>query len=303
MQLLTFLLAYPFLWAISRLPFRVLYLLSDGLFYLLYSIIGYRKKVVRDNLQLVFPEKSMEERLQIERKFYAHLCDMFLEMAKTMGMSHKQLKERYKFENLEVLFQFEKQNRSVMLILPHYASWEWVFILNTYVKAKGYGIYQPINNKYFDRWARGVRGKFGTTLITTKQTRKQVALNDDAGIMATYGIISDQSPMIHKTQYWAPFMGITVPMHTGAESLCKNLDLPAVYLKVEKVRRGYYRSTFKVLTENPSEVPDYEITDAFFREVEKSIREAPEYYFWTHKRWKHRHKAPSHLAEKSSGGL
>ena len=179
-----------------------------------------------------------------------------------------------------------------MLMLPHYASWEWVFSLNMEITARAFGIYQPINNKYFDRLVRSIRAKWGTTLITTKEIWEIAAENNRAGNLAIYGIISDQSPMVKKAHYWAPFMGITVPMHTGAEYLCKKFNLPVVYLKVEKVQRGYYQGSFRVLAENPSDYPNYELTDAYFRQVEQSIYEAPEYYFWTHKRWKHRDKVP-----------
>ncbi|MEJ2161769.1 MAG: lysophospholipid acyltransferase family protein [Robiginitalea sp.] len=302
MQRLVFLLSYPFLWGLSRLPFRLLYMVSDLVRFLVYRVIRYRRKVVRENLLLVFPEKTPEERKEIERKFYVHLCDMFLEMIKTMGTSQEELQRRFVYPSLEVLERFENQNRSIMLLYPHYASWEWTMTLDPHVRGKGYAIYQPIKNKYFDRWIRDVREKLGTTLIPTRETKNVVAQNKKSGQLATYAILSDQSPMAMKAKYWAPFMGTVVPMHIGPESLCKRLDLPAVYLRVRKLRRGYYEGSFVVLAENPSEVPDYEITDAFFKEVEKSVLEAPEYYFWTHKRWKHRDKVPSsQVASRKAG--
>jgi len=293
MQRLSFLLAYPFLWIVSRLPFPLLYSLSDGIFFLVYRVIKYRRKVVRENLLLAFPDKPAEERRVIERKFYSHLCDMFLEMVKTFGISKKELQKRFTFTNLEVIHQLEAKNKSIMLLAPHYASWEWAFVLDIYVKGEGFAVYQPLTNPYFDRWARRVRKKFGTTLISTRETRELVAQNKKDGRLSFYGMLSDQSPMVGKAKYWAPFMGITVPMHTGAESLCKKQDIPAIYMKVSKLRRGYYQASFKVLSENPVGIPDFEITDAFFREVENAIREAPEYYFWTHKRWKHRNRVPA----------
>lgn len=292
MQRLTFLLAYPFLWIVSRLPFPLLYLLSDGVCFLVYRVVRYRRKVVRDNLELAFPEKPLQERRRIERKFYAHLCDMFLEMVKTFGISRAELEQRFTFSNLEVIRNLESKNKSIMLMAPHYASWEWTFILDLYIKGEGFAIYQPINNRYFDRWVRRVRKKFGTTLITTRETKEVMMQNQQEGRLAFYGILSDQSPMLKKTRYWGEFMGITVPMHTGAENLCKRMDIPAIYMKVRKLKRGYYQAHFELLAEDPASIPDYGITDTFFRHVEQSIREAPEYYFWTHKRWKHRHKAP-----------
>ena len=292
MQLIVFIIAYPLLWLVSRLPFKLIYFISDGVFVLLYHLIGYRKKVVRENLALVFPNKAEEERLLIEKRFYGHMCDMFLEMIKTMGISNKSLQRRFVFTNLEVLHRLEEKNESVMLMFPHYASWEWVIALDKHIASKGYAIYQKIGNKYFDKLVRDIREKFGTTLITTKNTKAVVSENKKNNQLSMYGILSDQSPMVSKTLLWTPFMGITVPAHTGAEMLCRKWDLPAVYLKVTKLKRGHYQGEFHLLSDNPKELLEFELTKKFLGMVEQSIQEAPEYYFWTHKRWKHRNKVP-----------
>ncbi|TXN35630.1 lipid A biosynthesis acyltransferase [Flagellimonas hymeniacidonis] len=292
MQLAVFILAYPLLWLISRLPFRILYFISDIVYQLLYHVVGYRKKVVRNNLALVFPEKSDLERLRIEKKFYKHLCDIFLEMAKTLGISNRQMHKRYVFTNVEVLQRLESEGKNTMIMMPHYASWEWVFSLNSQLNSRAYAIYQVIQNKYFDKLVRDIRGKYGTTLIRTTESRKIIKDAKKEGQLITVGIISDQSPMLNRTRHWAKFMNITVPIHVGGEELCKVLDMIPIYLKVEKLKRGYYQGTFKVLSEKPTEVEGYKISEAFLKEVEKSIYEAPEYYFWTHKRWKHKDKVP-----------
>ncbi len=295
MQLVVFILVYPLLWLVSRLPFKLIYFISDGVFVLLYHVIGYRKKVVRENLALVFPEIEIKKRIGIEKRFYRHMCDMFLEMIKTMGISNKSLQKRFVFTNLEVLHNLEEKNKSVMLMFPHYASWEWVIALDKHIASKGYAIYQKIGNKYFDKLVRDIREKFGTTLITTKNTKEVVSNNKKDNQLSMYGILSDQSPMVSKTLLWTPFMGITVPAHTGAEMLCRKWDLPAVYLKVSKLKRGHYQGEFHLLTDTPRALPEFELTKKFLKMVEHSIKEAPEYYFWTHKRWKHRNKAPKEL--------
>lgn len=292
MQLAIFLLAYPVLWVISRLPFPLVYVLSDGVYVLLYHVIGYRKKVVRSNLALVFPEKNRQERLQLEKKFYKHLCDMFLEMIKTMGIANKALQKRFVFTNLEVLHQLEAKNKSVMLMFPHYASWEWVIALNPHINSKGYGVYQKIENRYFDALVRSIRQKFGTTLLATKDTREVVTQNHEKGQLSMYGVLSDQSPRPKKALLWTPFMGVVVPAHTGVELLCRKLNLAAVYLKVTKIQRGHYRGTFHLITETPRALQQFELTKTFLGMTEAAIREAPEYYFWTHKRWKHKDKVP-----------
>ncbi|MBS9463414.1 lysophospholipid acyltransferase family protein [Flagellimonas sp. 389] len=292
MQLVVFILVYPLLWLISRLPFRVLYFISDIVYQLLYHVFGYRKKVVSSNLALVFPEKPEAERLLIEKKFYKHLCDIFLEMIKTLGISNEQMQKRYVFSNVKVFKELERNGKNTMIMMPHYASWEWVFSLNSYVESEAYAIYQTIQNKYFDKLVRDIRSKYGTTLIRTHESRKIIKDAKEKADLITVGIISDQSPMVIRARHWANFMNILVPIHVGGEELCKAHDIVPVYLKVKKVKRGHYEATFKVLTERPKEVKDYDISEAFIRETEKSIYEAPEYYFWTHKRWKHRGKAP-----------
>ena len=295
MQLAVFILAYPLLWLISRLPFTLIYLLSDGIYGLLYYVIGYRKKVVRENLALVFPEKTEKERLQIEKKFYRHMCDMFMEMIKTMGISKKEIQKRFTVTNMELLNNLEEKGINTMLMLPHYASWEWIFIIQKYIKHRGYGIYKRLRNKYFDRLVKKIRARYNTYLITTKETIETLTNLKQNGILFTAGFASDQSPKVNKAYHWQSFFDIMVPWHTGAEMIAKKLDIPVVFFKVKKVKRGFYETTFQTVTLNPREFKDYEITDMFAKYVEEQIKEAPEYYLWTHKRWKHKDKVPSEL--------
>ena len=288
MHFLAYILIYPLLWFISIMPFRILYLISDGLYVLLYYIIGYRKKVVTNNLKLVFPEKSEKEIFGIRKKFYKHLCDMFLEMAKTINISEIELKKRFKILNPEECKRLESLNKSVILMYGHYASWEWSVELQNHVNFKGLGVYKKLANTYFDKLAKAIRSKYNTQLISTKEAVSTINDYENKGIKSMTAFISDQSPRLTKEVYWGTFMGIDVPCFTGAERLAKKLDLAIAYLKVTKLKRGYYEAEIITLAENPNDYNDYELTDMFLREVEKQIYEAPEYYFWTHKRWKHK---------------
>lgn len=290
MQFLVYILVYPFLWLISILPFRLLYLFSYKVYIILYHIVGYRKKTVTKNLKLVFPEKSENEIAAIRKKFYRHLCDMFLEMAKTMTISEAELKKRFKIKNPEEFKRLESLNKSIILIFGHYASWEWSIVIQQYINFKGLAVYKPLANKHFDRLVKNIRSKFNTDLISTKETINTINEHEAQGIKTITGFLSDQSPRLTKEVYWGEFMGIKVPCFTGAERLAKKLDLTTAYLKVNKVKRGYYEAEVITLAENPKDYKDYELTDMFLREVEKQIYEAPEYYFWTHKRWKHTEK-------------
>lgn len=288
MQFLIFILAYPFLWIISILPFPIFYLLSDIVYFIVYYIIGYRKKTVRANLALALPHLNDKERLVIEKKSYHHLCDMFMEMIKTMTISSEEMNKRFIITNLEVIKEYEKKGKSIMLIASHYASWEWLITLNQKLSFQGVGVYKKLANKYFDKLVRDIRSKYNTELVPTYKTIPLIAHNQKNGIRCVYGLASDQSPKLDRIFHWDSFMGIEVPVHTGPEMLAKKYDLTVVFAKVKKVKRGYYELTIIPLSDNPKSVPDFGITHNFIKEVEKQIYEAPEYYFWTHKRWKHR---------------
>jgi KDO2-lipid IV(A) lauroyltransferase len=288
MRFIVYLIAYPFLWCISMLPFRLLYLFSDFVYLIVYYLIGYRKKTVRENLALALPNLSAEERLVIEKKSFRHLCDMFLEMIKTMTISTKEINKRFVFTNLEVYKNLEAQKKSIAMMLAHYASYEWVISMNAYVNFSAFAIYKKIANPYFDKLVRDIRSRFKANLITTKETIPTIIKNNRNKELSIYGFASDQSPRISSAFHWQKFMGIEVPVHTGAEMLSKKYDMNVIFLKVKKVKRGYYEARFEVLSENAKEVPNYEITDKFLKLVEQQILEAPEYYLWTHKRWKHK---------------
>ncbi|NRT12132.1 lysophospholipid acyltransferase family protein [Flavobacterium sp. 14A] len=288
MQFLVYIIAYPFLWFVSILPFPIFYALSDVIYFLIYHVIGYRKKTVRSNLALALPHLSEEERKVIEKKFYQHFCDMFLEMAKTMTISEEEINKRFVITNPELVTEYEQKGKSIMLLASHYASWEWLLALNKKLSFQGVGVYKKLANKYFDKLVIDIRSKYNTKLVVTRETIPLIANNQRKGILSMYGMASDQSPKNDRIIHWGNFMGIDVPVHTGAEVLAKKYDLTVLFAKVEKVKRGYYQATLIPLTDEPKSIPNFEITNQFIKEVEKQIHEAPEYYFWTHKRWKHR---------------
>tara|TARA_R110002074_G_scaffold161480_6_gene319478 strand:- start:37760 stop:38653 length:894 start_codon:yes stop_codon:yes gene_type:complete len=296
MQLLAFVLVYPFLWVISILPHRLFYGFSDIAFFFVYHVFGYRRKVVQNNLNLVFPNKPKEEINRIEKEFYKHLCDTFLEMVKTMNLSKKAVAKKYRVVNPEVLLEIEKE-RSIIILCAHYANWEWNVSINNYVNSKGYAVYQQVNNTYFDKFIRKTRARWNTTLITQGQTAKTVIQNFRNNVRATYGMVSDQSPQAHRAHYWANFMGIKVPIFNGGEALARKTGLATVFLKVSKVKRGYYKAELIPIAVNGKETEEHEITNKFLQLTEAQILEKPEYYLWTHKRWKHRDKKPAAFAK------
>ena len=291
MQGFVFWLVYPILWLISILPFRLFYFVSDLVFVLVYHIIGYRRKTVKENLILVFPEKSESEIKQIQKKFYSHMCDMFLEMIKSISISEEEIKKRFTFTNLEELRKLESLDKSLVIMLGHYASYEWINALQLYgLKYRTYGVYKKIKNKRFDDLARMIRGRFGGTLVTTQKTTETIRKNKDNGVLGNYAMIADQSPKLSRAKTWIHFMGIRVPVFEGSERLARKMDMAVIYLHVEKVGRGYYQATLKPITKDAPAEPEHVITKKFIELLETQIRNKPEYYLWTHKRWKHRNE-------------
>ena len=237
---------------------------------------------------MALPHLSDKEQKKKKKKSYHHLCDMFLEMVKTMTISSEEMNKRFKITNLEVIKEYEKKGKSIMLIASHYASWEWLITLNQKISFLGVAVYKKLANKHFDKLVRDIRSKYNTELVPTSKTIPLIANNQKNNIQCVYGLASDQSPKADRIFHWESFMGVEVPVHTGPEMLAKKYDMTVVFAKVKKVKRGYYELTIIPLSDNPKSIPDFGITHIYIKEVEKQILEAPEYYFWTHKRWKHR---------------
>ncbi len=292
MNFIVFIIVYPVIWLISILPFRVLYIISDGIYFLIYYIFGYRKKVVLDNLNLAFPNNSLSENKKLRKQFYHHFVDVFMEMIKSFTASKETVYKHYKFTNIDFFTDLYKDGKSVVLMGSHYANWEWIMSLDSFVDYKGYAAYTKVNNPYFNSKTLNSRAKFGTHLIQTSKIISEMQQNQKNKVQAMYGLLSDQSPQLKKTFYWTEFLGVKVPVHTGAEMLAKRYDMNVVFMEVKKVKRGYYETTFSLITNDASSIPDYQITDMFLAKAEKQIRTEPAYYFWTHRRFKHKDKAP-----------
>ena len=288
MNLLVYILVYPFIWIISRLNFTSIYLISDLLYYILYYIFSYRKKVVRKNLELAFPEKSKMERRRIERENFRNLTDIFLETFKSNNIKEKDLRERFKFKNPELLEKIYNNNQEVIVMCSHYCSWEWVFVIEKITKFKINAIYKQLSNKYFDKWTKDRRSQYGANMITTKETYREVSRLSKLKSLNFYGFASDQSPKKSKAVYWGNFLNNWVPIHTGAEIIAKKYNIAIVFMDVQKVKRGYYEASFSLITDKPNSFKKFELTDKYIELVEKQVRNKPEYYTWTHRRFKHR---------------
>lgn len=292
MQRLVFLLTYPLLMVVSVLPYPLLYGLSDGLAFILYYILGFRQKVVRENIARCLPEKTPEERKNIEKQFYTNLCDVFLEMAKNLTISEKNIKKRFVFKNIDLINAREKQGQSTILLLGHYSNWEGMLSIGYHLLGKGYGVYTPLSNKYFDRLISKSREKHQAYLLSRYKTIEFIRSNIKEGAVGMYGFINDQSPYPKPKTYWRDFMGTTVPVFTGADRLAKEFNLPVFFTEINRVKRGHYEAEISLLVDDPSACKENEITDLFIEKLEAQIRRDPTQYLWSHNRFKHAHLAP-----------
>jgi KDO2-lipid IV(A) lauroyltransferase len=293
MKFLTKLVITPLLIFISWLPFRLLYFISDLFYYFLYYVIKYRRKVVRKNLELSKVAKSTKDLIRIEKKFYRHLTDVFFEMFKFYSISPEEMKKRFYIENPEIFYELEKKNKSVMFMTSHYGGFEWFLSINYHVPQLPFAVYTPLSNKSLDSLIKKFRLRHGSKLISRYEAGSYIKKQIKENKLFLYGMAADQSAQIRSITYWKEFLGVKVPVFTGSERIAKQHDIPVVFGKVVKIKRGYYKVVVDLISEFPNEYKDYQITDIYLKKLEKQIREIPEYYYWTHNRFKHKDKAPN----------
>jgi len=287
MNIINFLLYYLIIIPISMLPFPLLYKVSNFLYFMIFVIFGYRKKVVVDNIRRSFPEKTEKEQKDICKKFYRHFCDLVVESLKTFTISNKQVLKHVTCKNPEAINKYFEQKRSVIIAGGHYNNWEiFAVAIDAIIKHDTIGIYTPLSNKYFDEKMRKTRSKYGLLMISSRK----VKYNFDEhikDITATIFAI-DQSPSNPKSCYWTTFLNQETGVLFGTEKFAKDYNYPIVYCRINKEKRGYYSFEFFDVTDKPLETAYGEITEKVTQMLEKDIKENPQYWLWTHKRWKHK---------------
>lgn len=275
------------LYLLSLLPMRLLYLLSDCLFFPLFYLVKYRRKVVEKQLDECFPEKSMQERRAIERQFYHFFCDYLVEVIKLFSISKKEMMRRMKFVGIEQVREELKDKKFCFLYLGHYCNWEYIASLSYWLPEIHCGqIYHRIYNQAFDELFLKLRGQFGGESILMKDTLRRILTLRNQEKKVMIGFIADQLPKWENMHHWTTFLNHDTSFFIGAERIAKQVDAALYYVDVERVKRGYYQVRFRLMTLHPKEFPDYELTDQYARLLEESIRRQPAYWLWTHKRWK-----------------
>ncbi|MDB2384854.1 lipid A biosynthesis acyltransferase [Polaribacter sp.] len=295
MQFVSFVLIYPIIWLLSRLPLRILYVFSTFFYWLVYYVVGYRKKVVFKNLKLAFPEKPDYELKLIQKKFYKHFIDILVESIKSFSISEKEITKRYQYKNPELINKYLEEGRSVCLLGGHLANWEWSInmpLFFTTPNIDSFVAYTRLQNKYFDAKIRASRQRFGVEVCKSSKMISRIQEHISNNKQGVYGFLSDQSPQRHRAYHWYDFFNIKVPVHTGAEMLSKRFDMVLINYVARKTKRGYYEVEYQLIAEHPKNFEDYKLTERFTELMEENIRKQPEYYFWTHKRFKHRNKVP-----------
>jgi KDO2-lipid IV(A) lauroyltransferase len=275
-------------WIMTLLPLRLLYVFSDFLFIILYYFPGYRREVVRTNLRNSFPEKNEGDIIAIEKKFYHHLCDLFIETFKLTHMSSEELMKRIPLKNPEILNKLYEEGRDVTAVLGHYNNWEWLTCLPRYSEFKFVSIYKPIANRHFDRFMINSRSKFGMSVTPMQHVAREVIDNKKKNVRALYSFITDQTPPKSDIRYRTTFLNQDTPVYLGAEKISSKYDMALIFFNIQKIKRGQYYFTVELLFEHTAGLPEHLITETHVRRLEEVIRQNPEYWIWSHRRWKHK---------------
>ena len=277
---------YLLILPVSLLPYPLLYLISDIVYLIMYRVIGYRKEVVFTNLKNSFPDKSEQELKQIMSGFYRHLSDITMESIKGFTISEKQLRKRLVIKNPEFSNYFADKGKSIIFVGGHYNNWEiCAQAFAMYSNHKCIGIYKPLSNAFINDKIYTSRSKYGMHLISMMQTKKSFEEVTQAKAIV-FG--SDQNPANPKRAHWVNFLNQDTGVLFGVERYAKEYDWPVVFVSISKVKRGHYEVEYSLITDKPTDQPHGKITEDFTKRLEQDIINQPQYWLWSHKRWKHK---------------
>ncbi|MBQ4055925.1 MAG: lysophospholipid acyltransferase family protein [Bacteroidaceae bacterium] len=278
-----------FLKFLSYTPFCVLYVLSDCLFYLLYYVVRYRRRIVRKNLTESFPEKSEQEIIQIEKKFYQYFTDQVLESCKMATISSEEMSKRMKFTNIEDANAVLRSGKTISLYMGHYGNWEWVSSIPLCLEPNvlAVQIYHKLRNENMDRLLLYQRERMGAISVEMRKTARYITQLKTANKVSIIGFIADQSPRKRDARHFIPFLNHQTPVLTGTEKIIKHYGFEAWFLDMKRVKRGFYEARLIRMHDAPQSLPDFELTTIYYQMLEQMIKERPELYLWTHNRFKH----------------
>jgi len=292
---MSFYLIYGLIWTIAWLPLGALYVLSDLMFPVVYYLVRYRRKVVRKNLTHAFPNYTQTEIIKLEKKFYHYFCDLCMEIIWQLHASPEEISKRMTIENLELLYNHAQEKEIVMAMIGHYCNWEWATIFSLHIPSdvpvRIYPVYQKLRNKHYDKMMIRLRSRHGAICVERNGLlRKLAEMRDRTGKMGIFPMISDQSPKARFIRHRMQFLNQDTPVFLGTEQLAKKYHYPVFYLDIQRIKRGYYHSIVKPIAVDPLATEEHEITETFMRYLEESIIVRPEFWLWSHNRWKHAKK-------------
>ncbi|MCL2416812.1 MAG: lysophospholipid acyltransferase family protein [Bacteroidales bacterium] len=284
MRILFYIVILP----LSKLPFALIYGISNGLSFALNRVLKYRKEIVMQNLKNSFPDRSEAEIKTLANQFYDHFADILVEGIKMFSLSKKQVMQRYACKNPEVLFPYFEQKKSLILVSAHYNNWEYMVLsMGMQFKHHGVGVGRQQKNKVFDRIINRYRQRYGTEVVFASNVRETFETYENQQLPTAYMMLFDQAKSPKKS-YWTTFLNQDTGFIFGPEYFAKKYDFPVFYYNVKKVKRGFYEFDLTPIAENPNQTEYGEITQKCINILEQTINEKPQYWLWSHRRWKHR---------------
>lgn len=272
---------------ISYLPFWILYGISDFFYVILRFVIRYRRKVIYENLTYAFPEKPEKEIQKIRNKFYRHFCDMFFETIKGYSVSEKTMNKRISYKKLDEFEKYYEAGRSVILLGMHHSNWEWGNFTPTQIKHDLFLLYNPMRgNQAFENFINKTRTRWGAKTVPVNRSSRLVLTFGRKGKPAFIWLGADQTPK-KDSKFWTIFLNREAPFFLGPEKIAQISNQPVFLHVTKRIKRGKYEYDFIPLFDKPKEVDANEIMLTYVRKIEQVIRETPEYYLWSHRRWKH----------------
>ena len=272
---------------VSKWPMSLLYLASDILFPVVYYIIRYRRHVVTINLRNAFPEKTDRERGLIAKRYYRHLCDLVVETIKTVSISKEDISERMVFRNPEVLNALFNNGKSVLILAMHYGNWEWCVHIPLVVKHHQFYVYKSLRNEIFDHFFNKVRERFGGETVSMSLILRKLLNAEKDKIPVLTWLAADQAPPWNHP-FWTEFLNQETMFFNGPAKLAQRFNHPVFFHQVRKIKRGTYETWFELLIENPLEMTEEAIIEKYVKKAEAVIRNSPEFYLWSHRRWKYK---------------
>jgi KDO2-lipid IV(A) lauroyltransferase len=282
---------------LSRLPLRLLYVISDFLYFLLLYVVRYRRRVVLENLHLSFPEKTAADIQAIAKGFYRNLTDLIVETIKMPALSPDELRQRVRFTNAELVQTRLRAGQTVIGMASHQGNWEWIPSASVLNDMPVDSVYKPLNNAFFEEIMRTIRSSFGAVPTPMTSLPRQLVVRKD--VPRIIALVSDQMPGAPEHAYWTDFLHRDTPFYPGTERLARSRKFAVFYLQLVRLRRGYYEATFTLIAEPPYEaVPPGAILERYRDLLEDTIRRYPADWLWSHKRWKHQRDKYSKIVTK-----